>query len=100
MVHDASRGHNHQGCRVILHDEKAALAAMSDVQGASLFRSRIVIRLQTQSLSPLKSTHAALAWGWLASQDSAPGRAQVRGLMTAPPADLFATLREQRRLVF
>lgn len=98
IAHDGSRGLNITGCTVILRDEDSVHAAIEELQGAHLFGEKVV-------LSQLKQIHIAkgvpdLGWGWTASQDPNPCKAQVRGPLTAPPADMFASVREQRRLVF
>lgn len=82
----------------MLRNVESARAAILELQGASLFDRKVI--LFEQHRVGKAGRLPDLQWGWVASQEPDPKQAYVRGPLTAPPADLFAPVREGRRIVF
>lgn len=89
-------------CRVVLADLSPARLALSVLQNACLFNSRISISTLE---SHLRRKHLdcenilGVQRGWYASNDSPWQDAKLRQPHWTYPSDLFAPLRESRRLI-
>jgi hypothetical protein len=98
MTHQRGTGNNKKYCIVTLRDVELIDVAISELNGASLFDAKVLVKKYEQN-NALKTT-PHLNWGWFASADPDPDNADVRGILTEPPMDMFAPVREQRRIGF
>jgi hypothetical protein len=98
MTHALGTSTNHIFCFVVLSDVGSIDVAISELNGAPLFDRRVTVEMYHP---PSKNAHKLdLTWGWHASTDSDPYNADVRGVATEPHMDIFAPVREQRRIGF
>jgi len=78
-----------------------AAAAIIELQGACLFGIRISITPQISCRVPYGRVQVPdLGWGWRGNDDAPISQVDCRGVTTEPPKDIFAPVRERRRLVF
>jgi hypothetical protein len=98
MRHESGTGSNKRYCYVVLCDVESIDVAISELNGASLFNAKVLVTKYGRF--DKLHTRPNLNWGWFASADPDPGNADVRGVLTEPPVDMFAPLREQRRMGF
>jgi hypothetical protein len=97
MVHDSGAPKTSSVSTVILRDVGSVDTAIAEINGACLFQKRVYVRKFKHKGSKFT---VQLFWGWFASTDPELSNANVRGPTTKPPKDVFAPVREQRRLGF
>jgi hypothetical protein len=95
------RGHNMGAAIVLLPDNATAVAAVEELQDASLFdcKVKITMGLTNQKLNPSVNM-PTLNWGWTATNNPDLSKVLGREVLRGPPKDLFAPIREGKRLVF
>jgi hypothetical protein len=99
MSFTAERGHNRKACEVVMHDEATASAAIKELNGASLFDSKLEMSIKRQKRGQ-PERRPFLSTGWEASDRPEVGLAFLREPLLEPPKDLFAPVREGRRITF
>jgi hypothetical protein len=95
------RGHNMGAAIVVLPDNATAVAAAQELQGAPLFDGKVQISmgLTRRKLNPFVNM-PTLNWGWTATNNPDLSKVLGREILRDPPKDLFAPIREGKRLVF
>jgi hypothetical protein len=91
------QGRNGGICEVVLADPQQATAAVIELDNASLFDRRIELDI----LSATWEQHRAfgLERGWYASGNTSIWHARLREPLWSYPKDLFAPVREYRRVI-
>jgi hypothetical protein len=102
MFYDLQTGFNPRNCHVILRTPGMVAQAIEELQSAPLFDGKV--RLEATSEHPSGqmedySLQVDHRYGWHASKSPNPKQANIRQPSTTYPTDLFAPLRQSRRLV-
>ena len=100
MAFDQTRGLNLGGCQVWFEKPEIVVSAMAALQGAVLFGHQI--RASKDRFHPdfKLGNHKEFSWGWVASNNPDAEKVQLRPPLLSPPSDIFAPLRERRRVIF
>jgi hypothetical protein len=98
MIHDSGTPNSSLVSTVVLRDVGSVDTAIAELDGACLFQQRVYLKKLTYRRA--RPATLMLFWGWLASTDPELSNANVRGPTTKPPKDVFAPVREQRRIGF
>jgi hypothetical protein len=99
MAHDPMTGFNRGSCFVLLRDPGDVSASATELHDAAVFNRRIKLRgLRDPSEELQDEEYIDLCRGWYASPSSDVYDANMRMSLVVYPPDLFAPVREGRRV--